>query len=141
MLMITLYIPQFKNWKKENIFYVAIFKKLQSGFMKTICDALHNLIPFVQLKKNVKKTHGRVLLLVKLQPLAYNTAKSNSSPWVFFTFFKFRKWYQTTQNITVLNQGKCHFIYLRRNTENETSVFRNKIMKNNQEQKILGIIK
>ena len=43
---------------------------------------LHNL-------KNVKSTHGGVLLLVKLQ------AKS-----VFFTFFKLYKWYRIAQNIT-----------------------------------------
>ena len=32
--------------------------------------------------KNVKNTHGRVLLLVKLQ-----ATKSNTHPWVFFMFF------------------------------------------------------
>ena len=53
---------------------------------------LHNL-------KNVKKSHGGVLLLGKLQ--AYNFTKSNTPPWVFFTFFKLYKWYQIAQNITV----------------------------------------
>ena len=40
--------------------------------------------------KNVKNTHGGVLLLVvKLQALACNfTTKSNTPPWVFFTCFK-----------------------------------------------------
>ena len=37
--------------------------------------------------KNVKNTHWGVLLLVKLQ------AKSNTPPWVFFTFLKLCKWY------------------------------------------------
>ena len=46
-----------------------------------ICDTLRDLVPFVQFK-NVKNTHGGVLLLVKLQA----EAKSNTSPWVFFTF-------------------------------------------------------
>ena len=45
--------------------------------------------------KNVKNTHGGVLLLVKLQ------AKSNTPSWVFFTFFKLYKWYQIAQRITV----------------------------------------
>ena len=36
----------------------------------------------------------------------------------------------------VLNLDKCHFMCLGKNTENETSVFKNKIMKNNEEQKI-----
>ena len=40
----------------------------------------------------------------------------------------------------VLNQGKCHCMCLGRNTENETFVFKNKIMKNSEEQKILGLI-
>ena len=40
--------------------------------------------------KNVKKTHGGLLLLVK----------SNAPPWVFFTFFKLYKWYQIAQRIT-----------------------------------------
>ena len=44
--------------------------------------------------KNVKKTYGEVLLLVKLQTLACNFTKNSTPPWVFFTFFKLRKWYQ-----------------------------------------------
>ena len=35
----------------------------------------------------MKKTHRRVLLLVKFQVLACNFTKSNTPPWVFFTFF------------------------------------------------------
>ena len=38
--------------------------------------------------KNVKSTHGGVLLLVKLQA---EVTKSNTFPWVFFTFFKLYK--------------------------------------------------
>ena len=34
-------------------------------FGYTICDVLHDLVPFVQFQ-NMKNTHGRVLLLVKL---------------------------------------------------------------------------
>ena len=37
--------------------------------------------------KNVKNTYRGVLLLGKLQPLAYSFTKSNTPPWVFFTFF------------------------------------------------------
>ena len=36
--------------------------------------------------KNVKNTHGGVLLLAKLQAEACNFTKSNTPPWVFFTF-------------------------------------------------------
>ena len=37
--------------------------------------------------QNVKNTHGGVLPLVKLQVQACNFTKSNTPPWVFFTFF------------------------------------------------------
>ena len=49
--------------------------------------------------KNVKNTHGGVLLLVKLQANLQVT-KSNTPPLVFFTFFKLYKWYQIAQRIT-----------------------------------------
>ena len=38
--------------------------------------------------KNVKNTHGGVLLLVKLQTKTCNFTKSSTAPWVFLTFFK-----------------------------------------------------
>ena len=50
--------------------------------------------------KNVKNTYGGVLVLVKLQTHASACNKSNTLPWVFFTFFKLYKWYQIPQNIT-----------------------------------------
>ena len=51
---------------------------------------LHNL-------KIVKNTHGGVLLLVNLQVEACSFTKSNTPPWVLFTFFKLYKWYQIVQ--------------------------------------------
>ena len=39
----------------------------------------------------------------------------------------------------MLNQRKCHFMCLGRNTENKTFVFKSKILKNSEKQKILGI--
>ena len=36
----------------------------------------------------------------------------------------------------VLNQGECHFMCLGRNTENQTFLFKIKIMKNSEKQKI-----
>ena len=44
--------------------------------------------------KNMKCIHGGVLRLVKLQTLACNFTKSNTPPWVFFTFFNLHKWYR-----------------------------------------------
>ena len=54
-----------------------------------MCDALRDLVPFVQFKKREKHLWRDVTL-----------SKSNTPPWVFFTFFKFYKWYQIAQRIT-----------------------------------------
>ena len=40
----------------------------------------------------------------------------------------------------VLNAGKCHFMCLGKNTENETFTFKDTIMNNSKEEKILGVI-
>ena len=50
--------------------------------------------------KNVKNTHGGVLILLKLQAKARNFTKINTPPWVFFTLFKLCKWYQIAQRTT-----------------------------------------
>ena len=44
------------------------------------------------------------------------------------------------ENYMVLNAGKCHFMCLGNNTENETFLFHNILMENSKEQKILGVI-
>ena len=49
--------------------------------------------------ENVKNTDGGVLLLVKFRLLACNVTKSNTLPWVFFTFFKLYKWHQIAQRM------------------------------------------
>ena len=43
-------------------------------------------------------------------------------------------------NYVVLNAGKCHFMCLKNNTENETFLFHDILMKNSKEQKIVGVI-
>ena len=53
--------------------------------------------------KNVKSTHGGVLLLVKLQASTCKFTKSNTPPWMFFTIFKLCKWYQIVQRITFIH--------------------------------------
>ena len=56
--------------------------------------------------ENVKNTHGEVLNLVKFQGEACNfTTKSNTLPWVLFTFFKLYKWHQIAQRITYVWQS------------------------------------
>ena len=61
-----------------------------------LCAIWYHLYNF----KNVKSTHGGVLLLVKLQASACNYTKSNTPLWVFFTFLKLYKWYQIVQRVT-----------------------------------------
>ena len=58
-----------------------------------ICGALRDLIPFVQFKKHEKHPWRSVTNGCRF-------TKSNTSPWVFFTFFKFYKWYHIAQRIT-----------------------------------------
>ena len=60
-----------------------------------ICYHLCNL-------KNVKNTNGGVLLVLKLHARTCNFTKSNTPPWLFFTFFKLYKWYQIAQRITYM---------------------------------------
>ena len=62
-------------------------KNNKRSFLIKICDALRDLVIF----KNMKNTHGGVLLLVNLRASACNFTKRNAPPWVFFTFFKLYK--------------------------------------------------
>ena len=51
--------------------------------------------------RNVKHTHGGVLLFVKLQAESCNFTKSSTPPpWVFFMFFELYKWYQIVQSFS-----------------------------------------
>ena len=43
------------------------------------------------------------------------------------------------ENYMVLNAGKCHFMCLGKNTENETFIFNDTIMNNSKEEKIPGV--
>ena len=80
-----------------------VYHDYQSCFVfllfQTLCGIWYHLCNL----KNVKNTHGGVLLLVTLQTLVCNSTKSNTLAWVFFTIFKLRKWYQIVQSITYLN--------------------------------------
>ena len=50
---------------------------------------IRDLLPFVQFKKLEKHPMRSDLLFL---------SKSNTLPWVFFTFFKLCKWYQIAQS-------------------------------------------
>ena len=56
------------------------------------CDALRDLVAFVQFKKRQKHPC--------LQLKACNFTKITTPPWVFFMFFKLYKWYQISQRTT-----------------------------------------
>ena len=56
-----------------------------------IWDPSRDFVPFVQSKKR-ENTHG--------ETSTCNFTKSNSLPWVFFTFFKFHEWYRIARSIT-----------------------------------------
>ena len=51
------------------------------------CDALRNLVSFVEKLKNMKNTHRGVFT-------------SNTFSWVFFMFFKLYKWYQIALSVS-----------------------------------------
>ena len=49
--------------------------------------------------KKVKSNPWRSVTLVNFQALAFNFTKSNTPPWVLFTFVKLCKWYQIAQRM------------------------------------------
>ena len=51
--------------------------------------------------KNMKSTHGEVLLLIKLQASAYSFTKVSFLLWVLFRFFKLYRWYQFAQKVSL----------------------------------------
>ena len=68
---------------------------------------LHNL-------KNVKNTHGGVLLLVKSQALAFNFTKSNTPPWVSFYVLKIMQMVQNRAKLLIFSNydpETFHFEY------------------------------
>ena len=85
-----------QEYTKWNLWKTAFknFHLVHSWMLCTICDALRDLIPFVKFLKNVKNSHGGVLLLIKLLAWACNITNSNTPPREFFMFLKFCKWYQ-----------------------------------------------
>ena len=85
--------------------------QMHDAFQRTlsnICDALRDLVPFLQFKER-ENTHGAVILSVKLQAEACNFTKNITPPWVFFTFLKLYKWYQIAQNATI-DQSNIDFL-------------------------------
>ena len=60
---------------KSHFLLISVYRfVLKESFS---CDALRDSVPFLQFK-NVKNTHGGVLLLVKLQAITYVTIISSN---------------------------------------------------------------
>ena len=70
---------------------------------ETLCAIWYHLEKLL----NMQNTHGRVLLSVKLQASGFcwsvQPYLSITPSWVFFTLFKWYKWYPITQSITYRN--------------------------------------
>ena len=70
----------------------AVFTDMNKGrFCFIIFDALRDLLPFIQFNKREKHLENCYF------------EESNTSPWVFFMFFKLHKWYQITQSVSYTN--------------------------------------
>ena len=68
--------------------------------LEQVCDNLKYMMCWaiwchLYISKNVKNIHGGVK--------ACNFTKSNTPPWVFFTFFNLYKWYQIAQRISYVS--------------------------------------
>ena len=68
---------------------------IEATTLTNIYDALRDLAPFVQFKKR-EKHQRRSVIFSKVS--GFTLTKGNTSPRVFFTFFKLYKWYQITQS-------------------------------------------
>ena len=68
--------------------------------LRLIKHMRRSAVPFLQLKNVKIPLEEGVLHLVKLLAESCNFTESNTTPWVFFTFFNLYKWYQIAQSIT-----------------------------------------
>ena len=74
------------------------FNKRLGRLREEICDALQDFSPFVPFKKR-EKYPWRTVTFSRFQAGDCNFTKSNTRPWVLFTFFKLYKWYKIAQSI------------------------------------------
>ena len=82
-------------------FYIVKKTKLDFFWKLTISDVLHDLVAFLQFKKPEKHQWRSVTFST------CNFTKSNTPPWVFFTFFKLRKRYHIAKSITKVSYRSC----------------------------------
>ena len=75
---------------------------------KTICDALRDLVPFVQFEKR-EKHPWRSVNFSKVAAWSRSFTKISTARWVFFTFFKLCKCYQIAQRTTYSSASQKQF--------------------------------
>ena len=95
-LMPSRYPPQMYNLKYTGL-PLIYFEMSSFSNSKVILDALRDLVALVRFKKR-EKHPWRIVTFSKVA--GFNFTKSNTLPWVFFTFFKLHKYYQIAQSIT-----------------------------------------
>ena len=95
------FIFTLKNKVRQNKHFGWLLYIKEKQIWWNICDALRDLVSFVQFK-NVKNTHGGVLLLI-----ACNFNKSSTPLWLFFTFFELCNWHQIPQSIYDTSSTAC----------------------------------
>ena len=86
----------------------------------SICDALRDLVPFMQFKKHEKHQWRSVTFskVTNYRLSACNFTKINTPPRVFFSFFfKLYKWYQIAQKHHILVVRKMCLVNLLSNME------------------------
>ena len=89
---------------------------------KYTCDALRDLVPFVQFKKR-ENTHGGVVILVKLQASTCNFTKSNTPPWVLSRFLNCTRPI-TSLKITLLHECFSSFLNCTNGTKSHKATHR-----------------
>ena len=87
----------FRWFMKCFINLLKFWLSLSIYLIETIWDTFTIWFHFYNFK-NVKNTHRGRILLVKLQTCNF-TNKSNTLPWVFFTFLKMCEWYQIAESV------------------------------------------
>ena len=79
---------------KINSLHIKMLSSLRKHTSFKISGALRDLVSFVLYKKHEKHPWRSVTF-----SKACNIAKSNTPPWLFFTFLKLYKWYKIAQSI------------------------------------------
>ena len=80
------YFRSYWSWGYQYLLFYREYRHYRHEY----CDALHDLVSFVQFKER-EKSPWRSVAFIKVV---------NTPSWVFFTFFKLCKWYQIAERIT-----------------------------------------